>query len=113
MVKFRMTGKMQPLHLFLSKAANTGDPSNYRPVSLTCLSCKHIIASSITRHANVHDILCPLQHGFRYRRSCETQLVGFIQDLVNSMHDGFQTDTLIMDFARRVTKLVTFALSQN
>lgn len=104
---------MQLLHLFLRKAANTGDPSNCRPISLACLSCKHIIASSITQHANVHNILYHLQHGFRYRRSCETQLVGFIQDAVNSMRDGFQTDVLIMDFARRVTKLVTFALSQN
>ena len=59
------------------KKGSKYDTSNYRPISLTCISCKlmeHIIASSIMRHADNHNILHPLQHGFRDRRSCETQL---------------------------------------
>ena len=45
------------------------DAINYRPVSLTCISYKimeHIITSSIIdmTHADQHQILNPLQHGF-------------------------------------------------
>ena len=52
-------------------------PPNYRLISLTCILCKsmeHIIASNLTRHFSKYNILFDLQHGFRERRSCETQL---------------------------------------
>ena len=52
--------------------------SNYRPVFLTSLCCKlqeHIIVSSTLKHLEHHKILTDCQHGFRARRSCETQLV--------------------------------------
>ena len=79
-----------------------------RPISLTCISSKlmeHIIASSIMRHADNHNILYPLQHGFRNRRSCETQLLGFVNDLINTMHAGSQTDILVMDFSKAFDKV--------
>jgi hypothetical protein len=41
-----------------------------------CISCKlmeHIINSHIMKHADTHNILYPLQHGFRKGLSCETQ----------------------------------------
>ena len=38
---------------------------NYRPVSLTCITCKHIICKHILAHLEVHTILTDLQHGFR------------------------------------------------
>ena len=55
---------------------------NYRPVSLTCITCKlfeHIICKHILAH--LED-----QHGFRSGRSCETQLVTTFQDLAQ-MHN--------------------------
>ena len=57
---------------------------NYRPVSLTCITCKlfeHIICKHILAHLEDHKILTDLQHGFRSGRSCETQLVTTFQDL--------------------------------
>ena len=57
---------------------------NYRPVSLTCISCKlleHIITSNIMNHADNNKILNPLQHGFRKGLSFETQLVEFTDDI--------------------------------
>ena len=59
------------------------DPAHYRPVSLTCICCKsleHIIVSKIMQHLSEHKILVESQHGFRSGRSCETQLVQFIQE---------------------------------
>ena len=57
------------------------DAANYRPVSLTCICCKtleHIIVSNINKHLALENILADCQHGFRSQRSCETQLVQFI-----------------------------------
>ena len=50
---------------------------NYRPLSLTCITCKlfeHIICKHILVHIEDHTILTDLQHGVRSGRSCETQL---------------------------------------
>ena len=60
------------------------DPSNYRPISLTCVLCKvleHIIASSMAKHFTELDILYDLQHGFREKRYCETQLIMRVDEL--------------------------------
>ena len=41
---------------------------NYRPVSLTCITCKlfeHIICRHVLGHLEQHKILTELQHGFR------------------------------------------------
>ena len=62
---------------------------NYRPVSLTCITCKlfeHIICKHILAHLEDHKILTDLQHGFRSGRSCETRLVTTFQDLAQ-MHN--------------------------
>ena len=51
-------------------------------------------------HANKYNILYPLQHGFRARRSCETQLIDRVNDIVNNMQAGLQTDVCVLDFAK-------------
>ena len=78
------------------------DPANYRPVSLTFLCCKtleHIIVISIMKHVDSHKILTDCQHGFRARRSCETQLVTLTNDLASSLDSGIQTDMVVLDFS--------------
>ena len=77
---------------------------NYRPVSLTCITCKlfeHIICKHILAHLEDHKILTDLQHGFRSGRSCETQLVTTFQDLAQ-MHNkkGSQIDIAVLDFSK-------------
>ena len=56
---------------------------------------EHVVCSSIINHANMHNILYPLQHGFRARRSCETQLIDLVNDITNNMQSGLQTDLRI------------------
>ena len=84
------------------------DASNYRPVSLTSVCSKlleHIIVKHLLKHLNKLKILTPSQHGFRAKMSCETQLVGFIQELAQNMVGGGQTDIVLMDFAKAFDKV--------
>ena len=56
-------------------------------------------------HADKYNILYPFQHGFRKFRSCETQLIEFIDDVTRNLDDGKQTDVLIMDFSKAFDKV--------
>jgi hypothetical protein len=83
------------------------DPANYRPISLTCVVCKimeHVVASSLMSHLDSKDILSRRQHGFRRGRSCESQLLEFVDELTRLVEGGGQADVLIMDFAKAFDK---------
>ena len=59
-------------------------PQNYQPISLTSTCSKvleHIISSHLMKHIRSNNLLYEFQHDFRHNRSCETQLVSFINDL--------------------------------
>ena len=56
-------------------------------------------------HADHHNILYPLQHGFRCNRSCETKLIEFIDDITLNMSANKQTDVQIMDFSKAFDKV--------
>lgn len=92
----------------LFKKGDRFKASNYRPVSLTCLCCKiqeHILTSNILKHLDQHKILTDCQHGFRARRSCETQLITLTHDLVTSLNNGKQQDLIILDFSKAFDKV--------
>ena len=83
-------------------------PSNYRPISLTCIASKlieHILVLSIMTHFDSNDLLNPFQHGFRSKHSCETQLVNFTQEIFDNLENGKQTDLIIMDFSKAFDKV--------
>ena len=85
------------------KKGSHTNPSNYRPISLTCICCKlleHIIYSAISSHANVHNIMCTNQHGFRKKRSCETQLLETVNNLTGALDAGYEADILFLDFSK-------------
>ena len=57
---------------------------NYRPILLTCILRKvmeHVVASNLARNLDKIDFLFGLQHSFREKRSCETQLIELVEDL--------------------------------
>ena len=84
------------------------DPGNYRPVSLTCVPCKimeHIIVSAVMTHLESNSILNSQQHGFRKRRSCESQLIELSDQVTKNLEEGLETDIVILDFAKAFDKV--------
>ena len=77
---------------------------NYRPESLTCITCKlfkHIAFKHILGHLEEHGILTDLQHGFRTGRSCETQLITTFHDIASAYNmKGSQIDIVVSDFSK-------------
>ena len=70
------------------KKGSRAEASNYRPVSLTVVSCKileHIVASHVMKHAEANGILNDNQHGFRPRRSPETQLILTVDEIAKQL----------------------------
>jgi hypothetical protein len=90
------------------KKGSSSLPENYRPVSLTCVTCKileHIICSHVRDHLDKHQILTNLQHGFRTGFSCETQLITTVHDLQKSRDRGLQSDIAVLDFSKAFDKV--------
>ena len=90
------------------KKGHKSAAANYLPISLTRILCKvleHIIASNIVKHLNSNRLMYHLQHGFRERHSCETQLVSLIEDLARKSSLGTQTDVILLDFSKAFNKV--------
>ena len=85
------------------KKGNVHKASNYRPVSITCVICillEHIICKHISNHMEKHNLMNSLQHGFRKRHSCETQLLLTLDDLIMSYNRKTQADVGVLEFSR-------------
>ena len=90
------------------KKGDKSSAANYRPTSLTCILCKmleHIMASHMVKHLDKHDLLSDLQHGFRAKRSCETQLTMLFEYLARNTSAGKQTDLILLDFSKAFDKV--------
>ena len=89
--------------LAIFKKGDRFESANYRPVSLTSVTCKmmeHILASNIRKHLDHNNILSAFQHGFRKRHSCEIQLINTVEDLARGLAHREQIDCLILDFSK-------------
>ena len=84
------------------------DPANYRPISLTCILCKvmeHTIVSKPYQTPQEAQLTYDLQHGFRQKSSCEAQLIQLAEDLGRQLEQGKQTDQVLLDFSRTFDKI--------
>ena len=59
----------------------------------------------MVKHLGKNNTLYDLQHGFRERRSCETQLAMLVEDLARNTSQGQQTDLILLDFSKAFDKV--------
>lgn len=85
------------------KSGDSSLPGNYRPISLTSISCKlleHIIHKHIMIYLNDNNLLHINQHGFRKNLSCQSQLFELVTDLHQSLHSSLYVDAILVDFSK-------------
>ena len=64
------------------------------------------IHSSVMKHLDKFDIITDKQHGFKCRRSCETQLIATIEGIASKLRTGKdQVDIILLDFAKAFDKV--------
>ena len=88
-----------PIH----KKGNRKLVANYRPVSLTSVTCKlmeKIICSYITNHITVNSYFSMAQHGFIKGRSITTQLLEIMDQWTLAFDNNNQIDCLYLDFKK-------------
>ena len=84
-------------------------PKSYRPISLTCISCK-ILEHTVHRHImdflECNNILVDNQHGFRQKHSTETQLLSTIHDISSALNKKKASHLAILDFTKAFDKVL-------
>ena len=66
---------------------------------------EHIMHINIISHLEANNILSNYQHGYRKERSCESQLLLTIQNLVDGLNNGEQIDCILLDFSKAFDKV--------
>jgi hypothetical protein len=90
------------------KKGSKGQTSNYRPVSLTCMVCKlleAIIRKKVTDHLMTNNLLKKSQHGFMKSRSCQTNLLEFMDRICQIIDSGKPVDVVYLDFSKAFDKI--------
>ena len=66
---------------------------------------EHIVTTNVVPHMDKYNLLCDLQHGFRSKPYCETQLITLVEDLMHNSIAGNQTGRVLLDFSNAFDKV--------
>ena len=94
--------------VLLFKKGSRADRGNYIPVLLMAICGKvleHILRTNIWKHLDLQDIIIKLQHGFRKKMSCETQLSLVAHDISGILNRSGQVDGAVLDFSKAFNKV--------
>ena len=110
-----------PIH----KKGSKTSAANYRPISLTCVACKvmgRIVNKRIINHLETNSLISSSQHGFRSKRSVDTNLLESYSLVFDLLEKGVPMDIILLDLAKTFDKvchrylihrLCTLSLSPN
>ena len=90
------------------KAGSRMVAGNYRPISLTCIVCKimeSIIRDNIVSHLVKFQLIKASQHGFMASKSCQTNLIDYLDTLTKLVDEGYDVDVIYLDFAKAFDKV--------
>jgi hypothetical protein len=92
----------------LYKSGDKLDPVNYRPVSLTSISCKvmeKIIVKQLLAHMEDNNLIPEQQHGFIPGRSVVTGLLFSTNTWTKTMDSKQPLDIIYLDFSKAFDKV--------
>ena len=90
------------------KAGSRSKAENYRPVSRTSQVCKMfeaLVRDALVSYLETNNLLRTSQHGFRKGRSCLTNLLTFLDGVLDGLDRGESVDVIFRDFAKAFDKV--------
>ena len=93
-----------PLH----KKGTKTNVKNFRPVSLTPHEVKikeRVIRKVLMEYLEEFNLINDNQHGFRQNRSCATQLLSQLDFILSNSVEGYDVDSIYIDFAKAFDKV--------
>nr|WP_204107529.1 reverse transcriptase family protein [Streptococcus dysgalactiae] len=81
---------------------------SYRPISLTCITCKvmeRLLVQRLQTHLEERSLLTPSQHGFRRHRSCLSNLLLARERWTDAKACGKEMDVIFIDFCKAFDKV--------
>ena len=93
-----------PIH----KGGSKGVPKNYRPIALTSHLIKifeKVVRNAIVTFLEENGLFNPSQHGFRFGRSCLSQLLEHYDKITRLLAEGHDVDVVYVDFAKAFDKV--------
>lgn len=97
------------------KGGCRGTPKNYRPVALTSHLIKvfeKVLRKKMVKYMQTHNLFNSSQHGFRFGRSCLSQLLSHYDRILELLESGANVDVIYLDFAKAFDK-VDFGITLN
>ena len=101
---FYKTSHVSPVYKKGSRAL----AENYRPISLTSHITKiyeRVLRKQIVDYLELNELLCDKQHGFRSGKSCLTQLLHHIEDVIEALTNGADADAIYLHYAKAFDKV--------
>ena len=73
------------------KSGRSCDVANYRPIALTCVTCKlmeRVVATRLLDYLRMHKLISKDQHGFLSRRSTVSNLLESVSDWTLALNNS-------------------------
>ena len=87
----------------IPKTGNKHMVNNWRPISIIPLVGKlmeKLCNSLLTKHLDLHNLLCKEQYGFRPKRSTSTAIFNFLKNIVEDINNHKIVGTMYLDFSK-------------